>query len=170
MDNLCKILIVDDEKDFCDLLKENLESLGQFQVSYEIDPQRVEAAIEASRPDIILLDNVMPTRKGSEIVRELKKQEDLKRIPIIMVSGRGEMVYYKKSDSFKWEANRPIVKTRGEISQSKNPDTLAEEYGVDFYISKPVTTEAILEVINDILKRKGMARPSGQEGAPGEDF
>ncbi len=162
MGELRKILIIDDERDFCELLKENLESLDEFEVVFETDPEKVEAVIAQELPDVLLIDNIMPARNGSEIVRWLRKQDQFKKLPIIMISGRGEMVFQKKTETFKWEANRPVVKNRGQISGSKNPDKLAEEYGVDCYIAKPVTTEIILAVISDLLKQRGPAN-AGQE-------
>jgi len=168
MGKSCKVLIIDDEKDFCELLKENLSLMDEFEVAYETDPQKAEAAVEREAPDIILLDNVMPNRKGSEIVHALRRQEKTKGIPIIMISGRGEMVFYKKTASFKWEANRPIVKNRGQISDSKNPDSLAQEYGVDCYISKPVTTDIIIEAMKDLLKARG--KIGGAEGGEAAEF
>src|SRR3989344_683866 len=97
-----KIVMIDDEMDLCMLVKANLESNGNYEVAVTSNPQDAENFVRAQKPDIILLDNVMPVRKGSEIAASLKKSPDTKNIPIVVVSGKGEMVYNKKKNQFQW--------------------------------------------------------------------
>jgi len=104
-------------------------------------------------PDLILLDLVMPEKSGDKIVKALKENAETKMIPIIMVSGNGEMVYLKKKDQFKWRPNSPIVRNRGDIVKGKDPQALAEAYGVDQYISKPFSTDVLMKMIRDVLRK-----------------
>ncbi len=153
MDGLIKVMMVDDEADFCTVLKENLESTGGFEVVFTTNPLEAEDLARRECPQVILLDNVMPQRKGADIVRALKAMEETRRIPVIMVSGRGEMVYNKKADSFKWLPNTSLVKNRGEIPESKNPEALASVYGVVEYVSKPVATDVLIDVIKEVVSK-----------------
>ena len=148
-----KILFIDDEPDLCLLVKGNLEETKEFDVITSTDPLQVEALCQREKPDLLLLDNIMPARKGSDIVKALKKNEETKQIPVIMISGKGEMVFSKKKGQFQWLPNNPAVRDRGDIVVGKDPEELSKAYGVDDYISKPFTTELLIQVIKDVLKK-----------------
>ena len=158
-----KILMIDDEKDLCELVKLNLQDTGQFEVTTLSNPLDAEKVIAQVMPDLILMDVVMPGRKGNEIVQALKKNDATKKIPIVMVSGKGEMVFNKGKNEFKWLPNNPLAKQRGELPEAKGAEALAQAYGVVDYVAKPFTTELLMEVINDVLKRTGKAEPSSEE-------
>jgi len=156
-----KIVMVDDEPDLCLLIKENLEETGQFNVVTVSDPLAAEDVCRKEMPDVILLDNVMPQKKGSEIAKTLKGDAQTKNIPIIMASGKGEMVFSPKKSQFQWMPNNPTAQKRGEIVDGKDHIVLAEAYGVDDYVAKPFTTELLVEVINGVLNK---ARKKTGEG------
>ena len=161
-----KLLMVDDEKDLTMIMKSNLELSGKFEVVASNDPLNIEALVEAEKPEVILLDVVMPQRKGSEIAQALKQNPQTKNIPIIMVSGRGEMVYHKKQDAFKWEPNRRIVTERGTMPEGRSAEALSEAYGVDDYVAKPFATELLIQVIEEVLEKKRKISEEREEGAP----
>lgn len=153
MSDVVKIVMIDDEPDLCTVVKENLEETGRFTVAALSDPLQAEEFIRMNTPDVILLDVVMPQREGPDIVRALKKDPELKRIPVIIVSGKGEMVYNKKKEEFKWLPNSPLVKSRGDLPDIKGAEALAEFYGVADYLSKPFTTDILIQVLEDVLSR-----------------
>ena len=153
MPEVNKVVMVDDEKDLCAIVKDNLESTHEFSVVTTSNPLEAEAVIRRENPQVILLDMVMPGRKGTEIVAALKKDPALKGIPIIAVSGKGEMVYDKKKDEFKWQPNNPAVKSRGTLPDAKGAEALAKAYEVADYVSKPFTTNVLVDVIKDVLAR-----------------
>ena len=153
MSEKAKIIMIDDEADLCAVVKENLEGTGKFIVETLSEPSQAEEFIRAQKPDIVLLDVVMPQRKGPEILKSLKKDPELKAIPVVLVSGKGEMVYSKKKDEFKWTPNSPIVKTRGDLPDIKGSEALSEFYGVADYVSKPFSTDILGQVLEDILAR-----------------
>lgn len=148
-----KVVMIDDEEDLCLMVKDNLEDTGEFEVATCSNPAQAVDFVAAQAPALILLDVVMPNVKGPEILEALKKNEDTKRIPIIMVSGKGEMVYNKKKHDFKWVPNSQIVQERGELPDLKGAEALAEAYGAQDYVSKPFATEMLVEVIKDVLQR-----------------
>ncbi|MFH1360787.1 MAG: response regulator [Candidatus Omnitrophota bacterium] len=164
-----KIVMIDDEPDLCLLVKGNLEETGEFNVVTHSDPLTAEALIQQEKPDLVLLDNVMKGKKGSEIAQALKKKDETKEIAIIMVSGKGEMVYSRKRDQFQWLPNNPMAQSRGEIVEGKDPQVLSTAYGVDDYVSKPFTTDLLIEVINDVLKKKQKQKEkeTEEENKPG---
>ena len=158
-----KILMIDDEPDLCLLVKGNLEETGEFEVVTTSNSEEAEGLCKRERPDLILLDNVMPTKKGSDIVKILKKDAEAKDIPIVMISGKGEMVYSKKKGQFQWLPNNPAARARGEIIEGKDPEVLAKAYDVDDYISKPFTTELLIQVIQDVIAKSIKRKAESQE-------
>jgi two-component system cell cycle response regulator len=78
-----RILVVDDHQDNVELLRARLESWG-YLVDSAIDGQQALLAVEASPPDLILLDVMMPVIDGNEVARRIKQNPGLPFIPIIM--------------------------------------------------------------------------------------
>ena len=148
-----KVVLIDDEPDLCFVVKANLEDTGELDVATTSNPQEAEDVVRREKPDIILLDVVMPQRNGVDIVASLKKDSALAKIPIIMVSGKGEMVFDKKKNEFKWMPNNPAAKNRGSLPEAKGAEALAQAYGVADYISKPFQTELLIQVIHEVLEK-----------------
>ena len=155
MSEKIRVVMIDDEEPLCVVVKANLEDTGEFDVVYITDPKEAETTVEKENPDIIILDNIMPGRNGVDIIKDFKsKGGDLASVPIIMVSGKGEMVYNDKKDEFKWMPNNPAAQGAGNFPDGKSAEALSEAYGVDDYISKPFTTDLMVEVIKSVLQRK----------------
>ena len=149
-----KVLMIDDEPGVCVLVKRILEETGYYEVVTSSNPLEMENLCQKENPRLIILDNVMPQRNGSEIVKALKKDHRTKHIPIIMFSGKGEMVYHEKKDQFQWLPNNPMAaRNRPVIAGGNDPAELARVYGVDEYIAKPFTPAIFLEIIQDVLDR-----------------
>ena len=81
-----RILVVDDEEDVRSFLCSLLEDHG-YEVEVAEDGNRAWRAIEAQRPDLILLDLMMPEQTGTGLYRRLHDHKDLREIPVIVVSG-----------------------------------------------------------------------------------
>lgn len=81
-----KILVVDDEASFCTAVKEGLEASGGFEVT--VCQEATEALQEARRvrPDLILLDVMMPSKLGMEVAKQLRRQEETRRIALIYLT------------------------------------------------------------------------------------
>lgn len=86
-----KILVVEDHKDTRELLKYNLSSAGFDVAATEDGPSGIGLA-EAFKPEIILLDLMMPGMDGLEVCRQLKSNPELARIPVIMLTAKGDEV------------------------------------------------------------------------------
>ncbi|MFA6357944.1 MAG: response regulator [Candidatus Omnitrophota bacterium] len=81
-----KVLIVDDEVDFTKLIKFNLEQTGKYEVLALPDAKDIISQVHAFKPDIILLDIIMPGIMGIEVCEMLNKDSIGKGIPIIILS------------------------------------------------------------------------------------
>ncbi len=83
------ILIAEDDAHIAELIKIILETKG-YQTFWARDGEEALQEAERLRPDLILLDVMMPKYNGYEVTRHLKENHDLKHIPIIFVTVRGE--------------------------------------------------------------------------------
>ena len=82
-----RILIIDDEKSLCDVLKKGLELMGDFEVSIETSGKGGIRAAKWLRPDLIILDICMPGMDGLEVLKRLKENnKDTVSIPVVMLT------------------------------------------------------------------------------------
>ena len=120
---MTKILIVDDSPAEVRLMQAVLDGAGFASVAVH-DPTRLEQMIEMERPNLILLDVVMPQRNGFQACRELKGNSEYARIPVVMVSSKDT-----ESDRF-W----------------------ARQQGADGYVVKPFSNEELLGTVRSLVK------------------
>ena len=119
-----KIFIVEDEPDILDVISYSLNREG-FQIESSLDGAESIELIQQFKPDLILLDLMLPGMGGLDVCRHLKNDELSKHIPIIMVTAKGE-----ESD---------IVLGLG--------------LGADDYISKPFSPRELIARIKSVLRR-----------------
>ena len=121
------ILIVEDEQDIRELLAYNLEKEGYATVQAADGKEGLELA-RSRKPDLILLDLMLPKMDGLAVCRELERDSGTVRIPIIMLTARGEDV----------------------------DRILGFELGADDYLVKPFNIRELLLRIRAILRRQVM--------------
>lgn len=121
-----KILLIDDEKSFCYFTKKNLEETGEFEVATATSGDKGIKLVRKYKPDLILLDIVMPRKDGFAVLKTIKKDEKTRAIPVIMLTA-------KEEESYKLEA--------------------ARLYDED-YITKPVELEELKSRIEKIIKKR----------------
>jgi twitching motility two-component system response regulator PilH len=113
-----KVLVVDDSQAEVRLIQGFLQQGGLHSVGIS-DPLRIEEAIEEERPNVILLDVVMPQRNGFQVCRDLKSHEPYSKIPVILVTSKTA-----PSDRY-W----------------------GEQQGANGYIAKPFTPEELIDAV-----------------------
>ena len=121
------ILVVDDDPDLVETVAIILESKG-CEVGMAYDGIEAEESIKERRPDLIILDIMMPRKDGYVLCAELKASEDTRDIPVVLLTAVGEAVpstRYSHADGMSTEA--------------------------DDYIPKPVDTETIWKVVSNLL-------------------
>ena len=91
-----KILIVEDEEVLSNVLKEEFQSEG-YEIRIAKDGGDVPKLAKSFRPDIILLDILLPKKSGLDVLVELKADPDLKTIPVVMISNLSEDENIKKA-------------------------------------------------------------------------
>ena len=84
--NKRKILIIDDEEDFCKLAKKNIERAGEFEVHIATNGEDGIKLVKEIRPDLILLDVVMPEMDGADVASLIRNDESMKETPIVFLT------------------------------------------------------------------------------------
>jgi CheY-like chemotaxis protein len=108
-----KILFIEDEEIMIDLLKKKLIQEG-YEVSVATNGEEglklMKDALKAGQlPDLVLLDIIMPKMGGFEVMEEMRKNKELKKIPVIVVSNSGQPVELDKAQ--KLGAKDWLIKT-----------------------------------------------------------
>ena len=94
-----KILVVDDDPEILELTKKGLEANGYKAILALDGVEGLNKAME-EKPDLILLDIIMPNKDGFEMLRELKANAFTRDIPVIMLSAKGETDFLLKGEKF----------------------------------------------------------------------
>jgi len=94
-----RILIIDDEKNLTKIMKLNLEGTGKYEVRTENEGSQGIAAAKEFKPNVILLDGVMPGMDGGDVAYQLSKEEDTKNIPVVFLTGVANKSEVEKSGS-----------------------------------------------------------------------
>jgi len=118
------ILVVEDEAPLVTLLRYNLEGAG-FEVADAPDGEEALVSIAERKPDLILLDWMLPLVSGLEVCRQIRRKPDLRDIPIIMLTARGE-----------------------EEDRIRGLDD-----GADDYVTKPFSPSELLARVRAVLRR-----------------
>ncbi|HCM36619.1 MAG: hypothetical protein A3J30_01805 [Candidatus Wildermuthbacteria bacterium RIFCSPLOWO2_02_FULL_47_9c] len=91
-----KVLVVEDEQLIADLLQKKLIKEGYYAFAAG-DGEAALQQIREERPDIVLLDIVLPRMNGFEVLAELRKDEELRKIPVIIISNSGQPAEIEKA-------------------------------------------------------------------------
>lgn len=125
-----KILIIDDECDYCEMVKIHLEAIADFIVETANSGQAGIDLAKKIKPELIVLDIVMPELDGFSVLKKLKEEISTAEIPVIMLSAKDDP--YSKARAMR----------------------LYEEE----YITKPVDAKDLKSKIEEILKIRMRSR------------
>lgn len=81
-----RILLVDDEAPITRMMRRNLESTGRFEVLDVNDPTQALQLARQFRPDLALLDVMMPGKDGGELAADFKEDPELSRMPVVFLT------------------------------------------------------------------------------------
>jgi two-component system, OmpR family, alkaline phosphatase synthesis response regulator PhoP len=119
-----RILLVEDEEDIAALIKLQAEISG-YKLHIEVDGVNGLRAIEREKPDLVILDIMLPGQNGLDVCRKMKNSPELKNIPVIIISAKGEEL--------------DVV--------------LGLELGADDYLAKPFSPKILFSRIKAVLRR-----------------
>ena len=120
-----RILLIEDEEDIATLVKLHAEIAG-YKLHVEVDGINGFRAIEREKPDLVILDIMLPGENGLDVLSKMKGRTDLKSIPAILLSAKGE-----------------------ELDM-----VLGLEIGADDYVTKPFSPKVLFSRVKAILRRK----------------
>ena len=121
-----RILIIDDEASFTRMVKLNLEKTGSFEVREENKATYALAAAREFKPDLILLDVIMPTMDGGDVAAQFENDKQLKQTPIIFLTAT---------------VSRREAGVGGFNS------------GGSLFLAKPVSLETLVKCINEHIRK-----------------
>jgi two-component system alkaline phosphatase synthesis response regulator PhoP len=119
-----KILIVEDEKDIRELLRYNLEQEG-FRVLEAEEGELALALVRRERPALVILDIMLPGMSGLDICRTIRRDEEMQRVPILMLTAKAAEV----------------------------DKVVGLEMGADDYVTKPFSPRELLARVKAVLRR-----------------
>jgi DNA-binding response OmpR family regulator len=119
-----KILLIEDEEDIAALIKLQGEISG-YKIIVEVDGLNGLRAVERERPDLVILDVMLPGQSGLDVCRKIKTNPQLKNIPVIMLSAKSEEL--------------DVV--------------LGLELGADDYVGKPFSPKILFSRVRAVLRR-----------------
>lgn len=119
-----KLLLIEDEEDIAALIKLQAEMSG-YRLSVEVDGLNGLRAVEKERPDLVILDLMLPGQSGLDVCRKIKTNPELKDIPVIMISAKSEEL--------------DVV--------------LGLELGADDYVTKPFSPKILFSRVRAVLRR-----------------
>ena len=121
-----KILVVEDDKDIVKLVRYHLEKAG-FRVASASDGLEALRAVLQERPDLVILDLMLPGLEGLEVCRRLRRDPSTARLPIIMLTAKVEEV----------------------------DKIVGLELGADDYVTKPFSPRELVARVKALLRRSG---------------
>lgn len=127
------ILVVDDEKDLCDLISYNLRRAGYEVATAHTGRAALDYVAEKS-PDLVVLDVMLPELSGTEVASRIRSNPATASLPIVMVTAKGE-----------------------EVDQ-----LVGLTVGADDYIAKPFSTKILVARIEAVLRRSGSPSQAGK--------
>ena len=122
------ILVVDDDPDLVESVAMKLESQN-YRVTKAYDGEEAWERIKEERPDLVILDVMMPRKNGYKLCDELKKSDDYKDIIVVLLTAVADAV---SSTTY---------------THYDGKSTLADDY-----IPKPIELDKLMEIVNDHLK------------------
>ena len=133
------VLVVEDERDIADLVRYHVEKAG-MRVVHAADGGTALRLARAELPDVVILDLMLPGLDGLEVCRQLRREAATRRLPIIMLTARGE------------EVDRVV----------------GLELGADDYVVKPFSPRELIARIGAVLRRADGPAPPPTGRVTGE--
>jgi len=129
-----RILIIEDDPDVAELIRYNLSKEG-YEVSISAKGIQGFEQAKACRPDLVLLDIMVPELNGWEVCRRLKQDAELRGIPVIIVTGRAE----------------------------EGDKVLGFEMGADDYVTKPFSPRELVARVRAVMRRGKILESAGKK-------
>ena len=119
-----RVLLIEDEPNIIEAIRFVLSRAGYI-VDTHSDGSTALAAIRSKMPDMVILDVMLPNRSGFDILRDLRAENDMATLPVLMLTARGQ----------------------------KKDREMAERYGTSRYMTKPFSNAEMIRSVADLLSQ-----------------
>ena len=119
-----RVLLIEDEPNIIEAIRFVLSRAG-YVVDTHSDGSTALATIRAKMPDMVILDVMLPNRSGFDILRDLRAEDDMATLPVLMLTARGQ----------------------------KKDREMAERYGASRYMTKPFSNAEMISSVADLLSQ-----------------
>ena len=123
--NVTKILIVEDERFLSTILKNRLEKEG-FAITQAFDGEEAMTYLKSGKPDLIVLDLILPKKSGFEVLESISKDPQLSQIPVVILSNLGQ---------------------ESDVEKAKSLGAL------EYYIKVRTSIDSFVEIVKNIMSR-----------------
>jgi CheY-like chemotaxis protein len=139
-----KILVVDDEPDVITFLSAVLHENGYKTLSAKDGVEALEV-LHKEKPDLVLLDLMMPKKSGITMFQELRKDPDMSHVAVVVVTGVSELM----GIDFRNFMYKQALRDEEKFAEATG---LTESTIPDGYIEKPIDPEELIKVVKEALK------------------
>lgn len=139
-----KILVVDDEPDVITFISAVLQENGYNSLSAKDGVEALEV-LRKEKPDLVLLDLMMPKKSGITMFQELRKDPDMSHISVVVVTGMSEVT----GVDFRNFMYKQTLRDENKFTEATG---LTEHTIPDGYIEKPIEPEELIKVVKEALK------------------
>jgi CheY-like chemotaxis protein len=115
---LTRVCYVEDDPDIQRIVRMSLERIGRMTVEVVTDSPKAVEAIRAFKPDLVMLDWMMPIMDGPAVFRKIREQEDLKTLPVVFITAKASQ---KELDELR------AMGAAGTISKPFSPKDLPDQ-------------------------------------------
>lgn len=134
-----KILIIDDDADFCEASRLLLEQAG-FEVAAAPDPESGLTKVQSEKPDLVILDVLMPSQfEGFDVALKIREDLGMKTLPILMLSAVHDM----KKTPYRFEPDLSYLPVQAFLDKPVPPETLVRKVGEMLGVHREMTEEPL---------------------------
>jgi len=143
-----KILVVEDDDVLRDVLMEKLKTVGYEAIGAE-DGEIAIQKIKKDKPDMVLLDILMPKKNGMEVLEDMHTDEEMKDIPVIIISNSGQPVEIERAKNLGakdflvkaiFDPNEVLAKVKSILAEAETEKTIEVDKTEDAGFSEKTTT------------------------------
>jgi len=144
-----KVLVVDDDENTVKFLSAALEENGYLPIQAYNGKEGLEKVMSES-PDLVLLDVMMPKKTGFVLFKQLRRDEKLKNIPVIMLTGVAEVLEDLDSQSEDTH-ERPYDALREKMRKAIKEMKEEGDIRPDHFIDKPIDPELVIAKVRELI-------------------
>ncbi len=150
------IVVIDDEKDLAALIRDILQQSQGYEVHLAYDGIKGRDLVFSLCPDLVLSDLVMPQIKGDQLIKAIRSNPATQNIPIILMSGLGELTLFQHGEQTKWtsdiDPDLPQDYNEKVVVSEYNIAEIARAFGVQGFLTKPFDFKTLVDTVAQAMR------------------